>query len=69
MNEPVITLNNRPYPFKEGLTISAIMTERKYDFPAIIVRINNKHIEEEDWQTTTVAADDNVEIIHVFGGG
>jgi len=45
------------------------MLENNFDFPAIIVKINGIVIEEEKWQTTTVNVGDNVEIIHIFGGG
>ena len=69
MNNNQIILNNRPYPFKDGTTISSLMAENNYDFPAIIVKINDALIEESHWQTTKVTAGDNVEIIHVFGGG
>ena len=64
-----IQLNNRPYPYTEGTTISTLMLENNFDFPAIIVKINGIVIEEEKWQTTTVNVGDNVEIIHIFGGG
>jgi len=69
MSESFIKLNNRPYPYKEGATISSLMVENNYDFPAIIVKINDVLIEESQWQTASVAEGDNVEIIHVFGGG
>ena len=72
MNEPTIQtiqLNNRPYPYREGATISSLMTEINYDFPGIIVKINEILIEDETWHETYISAGDNVEIIHVFGGG
>ena len=69
MNEKTIQLNNRPYPFKEGATISSLMKENNFEFPAIIVKINDELIDENTWQTATVSAGDNVEIIHLFGGG
>jgi len=69
MNEPIIQLNNRPYPYKEGATIRSLMEENNYDFPSLIVKVNGVLIDEASWSTTAVAAGDNVEIIHVFGGG
>jgi len=45
------------------------MAENNYKFSHIIVKINSKVIEEENWQTEKIAVGDNVEIIHVFGGG
>jgi len=69
MNERFIQLNNRPYPYKDGATISSLMAENNFDFAAIIVKINGEIIEEDDWLTAAVFTGDNVEIIHLFGGG
>jgi len=69
MSEPTIQLNNRPYPWQEGATVGSLMAENNFDFPTIIVKINETVIEEDKWQETGVSAGDNVEIIHVFGGG
>ena len=69
MQEPTIQLNHRPYPYREGATVATLMAENNYKFSHIIVKINSKVIEEENWQTEKIAVGDNVEIIHVFGGG
>jgi len=45
------------------------MAENNFDFAAIIVKINGVVIEEDKWMTAAVNAGDNVEIIHIFGGG
>jgi len=69
MAELFIQLNNRPYPYKDGATVGSLMIENNFDFAAIIVKINGDIIEEEDWSSAAVSAGDNVEIIHLFGGG
>jgi len=69
MNDLTIQLNNRPYPYLEGTTIGSLMRENNFDFVAIIVKINGSVIEEDKWLTAAVNVDDNVEIIHIFGGG
>jgi len=69
MQEPTILLNNRPYPYREGATVSSIMAENNYDFSAIVVKINGVVIDEELWKEAAIDAGDNVEIIHIFGGG
>ena len=68
MNE-TINLNNRPYPYKSGATIASLMTENDFDFPSLIVKINGEIINEEDWKTAGISSGDNVEILHIFGGG
>jgi len=69
MKDSNITLNNRPYPHKSGMTITSLMAENNYDFPSIIVKINGELIDEEDRPTAAVNDGDSVEIIHLFGGG
>jgi len=69
MAEQFIQLNNRPYPYKDGATIGSLMVENNFDFAAIIVKINGEVIDEECWLTAAVSPGDNVEIIHLFGGG
>jgi len=69
MQEPAIKLNHRPYPWREGATVRSVMAENNYDFSHIIVKINGTVIEEDLWQNKEIAANDDVEIIHVFGGG
>ena len=64
-----IELNHRPYPYREGMTITTLMRENNFDFSHIIVKINGAIIEESQWPRSTVCAGDKVEIIHVFGGG
>ena len=69
MSKPSIQLNNRPYPLKDGATIHSLMEENNYDFPSLIVKINGTLIDEKEWHSAKVSPGDNVEIIHIFGGG
>jgi len=45
------------------------MAENDFDFSQIIVKINGVVIEEELWPDAKITAGDEVEMIHVFGGG
>jgi len=69
MSNQFIQLNNRPYPYTDGATIGSLMVENDFDFSTIIVKINGVVIDEDVWQSAAVSAGDNVEIIHLFGGG
>ncbi|MCL2391635.1 MAG: sulfur carrier protein ThiS [Oscillospiraceae bacterium] len=69
MNNQSIQLNNRPYPYREGATVTSLMAENNYEFSHIIVKVNGVVIEEERWPDTAIASGDNVEMIHIFGGG
>ena len=67
--KPTIELNNRKYPYREGMTIDTLMLENNFNFSFIIVKVNSELVEKEVWPTTAIAAGDKVEIIHIFGGG
>jgi len=64
-----IKLNHRNYNCGVGATIASIMADNNYEFPSIVVKVNDVVIEDELWAATTISDGDNVEIIHVFGGG
>ncbi|MCL2299628.1 MAG: sulfur carrier protein ThiS [Firmicutes bacterium] len=64
-----IELNHRKYPWRKGLTVSALMAENRFGFSFIIVKLNGAIVEEEAWAGAAIAAGDRVEMIHVFGGG
>jgi len=68
-SKQTITLNNRPHPYTDGMTIASLMAENNYKFSHIIAKINGIVIDEDSWQNAKIAAEDNVELIHVFGGG
>ncbi|NLJ57859.1 MAG: sulfur carrier protein ThiS [Tissierellia bacterium] len=65
----MIKLNNRDFPWEEGLTIKKIMEKKRYTFPKIVVKVNGKVIEKEDYEKTEVNKGDKVEMIHLLAGG
>lgn len=67
--QPTIQLNHRTFAYREGETITTLMAGNSYEFSNIIAKINGAVIEEENWSSTLITAGDDVEIIHVFGGG
>ncbi len=65
----MIELNHRAYPYQAGMTVASLMAENNFVFNDIIVKINGNIIEDELWPNTNIADNDDVEIIHIFGGG
>ncbi len=45
------------------------MEIKSFTFPKIIVKVNGKHIEQDEYATTLVNDGDNVEMIHLLAGG
>lgn len=65
----MIMLNNRACQWQEGLTIAALLAQKKYTFPKIIVQLNGEHIPVEAYETTLIHDGDDVKAIHLLAGG
>lgn len=65
----MLKVNNSDYPFREGLTIKALMDEKGYVFHRIIVKLNGRVLEEANYADIVLEDGDNVQAIHVFAGG
>ena len=65
----MITLNNRQYPWREGLTVSELLEENDFVYKRIMVSINGKHVEEKDWDKKIIKDGDNVSALHLMAGG
>ena len=65
----MITVNNNSHPYTPGMTIKSLLAEKNYVFPALVVKINGRVVEDEDFAVTAVNDGDNVMAIHTFAGG
>ncbi|WP_313345299.1 sulfur carrier protein ThiS [Sedimentibacter sp.] len=65
----IIKLNNRDFQWEEGMTVEDIMKIKKFSYSRIIVKVNDKHIEQEDYAKTVVNDGDDVKMIHLLAGG
>ena len=65
----MIRLNNNPYPYREGMTVRSVMEEKGFVFQDIVVKINGQVIRDEAWYSTAIHDEDDVQMIHIFGGG
>jgi len=65
----MIKLNNRDFPWEKGMTVESLMNKKKFTYSRIIVKINNQHIEQEDYCKTAINDGDDVQMIHLLAGG
>ena len=65
----MITVNNIDYPFRSGMTVRSLLEEKNYVFPILVVKLNDRIIEDADFDVTAVNDGDSVMAIHVFAGG
>ena len=65
-----IILNNREEEFdKETLTVTEMLSIKKFTFRLRIVRINGVLIHRDDYDKTAISDGDNVQMIYLMSGG
>lgn len=67
--DATITVNSEPMAWKEGLTVADILTERRYTFKMLVIRVNGQVVKKDAWPTRTVPKDADVQVIHLMSGG
>ncbi len=65
----MITVNNRDFPWEQGLTVRKLLQLKGYTFPAIVVVINGTPVAEDQYDSTEINDGDNVKAIHLIAGG
>jgi len=67
-----ITLNHNPYIIdsnKDEITVEQLLALKNFSFELLIVRVNGELVKKDNYSSTLIKEDDNVQVIHVFGGG
>ena len=65
----MITVNNTDHAFRPDMTIKSLMEEKNFVFPILIVKLNDRVVEEADFAATAVNDGDDVKVLHIFAGG
>ena len=65
----MLTVNDTEHPFHEGMTIKTLLEEKGFVFHRIVVRLNDRVVEDACFAETLLHDGDNVKAIHVFAGG
>ncbi len=65
-----IILNNRQEEFdKESMTIRELLDEKNFTFKMVVIKINNKLVRKEHYDTSLVRDGDDVSVLHLISGG
>ncbi len=65
-----ITLNNRREEFhKSSMTVRELLEEKNFTFKMLVIKINNKLVRKEEYDTAVVREGDNVIVLHLISGG
>ena len=63
-------LNHREYKgWREGLTVQNVIDENTFTWPKLVVKLNQKVIWPEEYENTVIEETDDLEVIHLLGGG
>ncbi|HBD64263.1 MAG TPA: thiamine biosynthesis protein ThiS [Clostridiales bacterium] len=65
----MIKLNNRDFPWEEGMTVESVMRAKSFTYSRIIVKVNGQHVDQEDYSNTAINDGDEVQMIHLLAGG
>jgi thiamine biosynthesis protein ThiS len=65
----MIILNNREYPWRQGMTVLQLLTENGFVYKRIVVKINGQLVHELDWQKKEIQDGDDVSAMHLMAGG
>lgn len=65
----MLKVNGQDHPWHQRMTVSALLREKNYIFHAIIVRINDRFVPGEEYDSTTINDGDDVQAIHLISGG
>ncbi len=65
-----IILNNNPdeLSFTE-MTVQELLTVKKFSFRMLIIKINDKLVKRDDYDTSVIHDGDKVDVIHLISGG
>ena len=63
-------LNHRPYSqWREGLTVRNVIDENHFTWPKLVVKVNKVLIWPEEYGSQVLLESDDLEVIHLLGGG
>jgi sulfur carrier protein len=65
----VLNVNGDPHPWREGLTISELLREKSFTFPMKVISINKVLVPKSAYATQLLSDGDEVEVVHLTGGG
>jgi sulfur carrier protein len=65
----LLKVNGDPHPWREGLTVADLLKEKSYTFPMKVISVNKVLVLKPDYPKRVLADGDEVEVVHLTGGG
>lgn len=65
----MLTVNGDPHPWREGLTVAELLKEKAFTFPMKVISVNKVLVLKPNYPTYVLADGDDVQVVHLTGGG
>ena len=64
-----LKVNGERHPYREGLTVTALLEEKRFTYPLKTVTINGRRIDRAAYDDTLLSDGDEIQVIHLMSGG
>ena len=64
-----ITLNGKPSEVNEGMTLTDLLAHMKIEPLKVACELNQRIVKRAQYSATKIAEGDEIEILHMIGGG
>ena len=68
-DKPVFFVNGNKLSWKEGLVVADALKMMNYTFKMLVIKMNGELIKRENWQTTPIPENADINVIHLISGG
>ena len=65
----MITVNEEPLDWHEGMTVRDVLRARNYRFPMLVIHVDDTLVPKKDYDTATIPDGAVVKVIHLISGG
>ena len=64
-----IFINGEARELDDGLTVDAMLDALELPKQRVAIELNRRVVRKQEWESTAVADNDRVEVVHFVGGG
>ena len=65
----MLSVNGDPHPWREGMTVADLLREKSFTFPMKVISVNKVLVLKPNYPTHVLADGDDVQVVHLTGGG
>ncbi len=65
----IVTINGKEENLKDDITIADFLKERSIRKEAVVIELNDKIIDKNNYDSTYIKGNDRIEMLYYMGGG